>query len=43
MIVAARWMRHGYAADTTLRWVAAGVTHPKLATTKRGASPTLSN
>ena len=43
MIVATRWMRHGYAADTTLRWVAAGVTRPELATTKGGTSPTLPN
>ena len=43
MIVAARWVRHGYAADTTLRWVAAGVSRPELATTKGGTSPTLPN
>lgn len=41
IIVAARWMRHGYTADTTLRWVAAGVTRPELAAPKRADSLTL--
>jgi hypothetical protein len=31
MIVAARWMQDGYAADTALRWVTAGVPVPELA------------
>lgn len=39
MIVAARWMQDGYAADTTLRWVSSGVTAPELAHTRiRGSS-----
>ena len=38
MIIAARWVQGGYAADAALRWVTAGVTVPESAHAKsRGA------
>jgi hypothetical protein len=40
MIVAARWMKSGYPADTALRWVTAGVTSPELAQAHEPEVPT---